>query len=151
MGAGIVLAYQVPRRMEDYDMAVTDPVADLLTRIRNANSAGHDHVEVPASRLAVEIIKILQSEGFIKNYELVKDQAQNRVRISLKYGPRREKVITNLKRVSKPGLRVYSKRGDLPRVLGGLGIAIISTSKGVVTDRQARQLRVGGEVLCYVW
>ncbi len=132
-------------------MAVTDPIADLLTRIRNANSAGHEQVEVPASRLLLEIIKILQSEGFIKGHELVKDQAQNRVKISLKYGPQREKVITNLKRVSKPGLRVYSKRGDLPRVLGGLGIAIISTSRGVITDREARRLGVGGEVLCYVW
>lgn len=132
-------------------MAVTDPIADLLTRIRNANSAGHEQVEVPASRLILEIVKILQSEGFIKGYELVKDQAQNRIKIALKYGPHREKVITNLKRVSKPGLRVYSKRGDLPRVLGGLGIAIISTSQGVITDREARRRHVGGEVLCYVW
>ncbi|MBP6964794.1 MAG: 30S ribosomal protein S8 [Armatimonadetes bacterium] len=132
-------------------MAVTDPIADLLTRIRNANSAGHDYVEVPASRLISEIVTILQSEGFIKSHELVKDKSQNRIRIALKYGPRKEKVITNLKRVSKPGLRVYSKKGDLPRVLGGLGIAIISTSRGVITDREARKLRVGGEVLCYVW
>lgn len=132
-------------------MAVTDPVADLLTRIRNANSAGHDQVEVPASRLIVEIIKILQSEGFIKTHELVKDKAQSRAKIALKYGPHKEKVITNLKRVSRPGLRVYSKRGDLPRVLGGLGIAIISTSRGVITDREARRLHVGGEILCYVW
>ena len=132
-------------------MAVTDPVADLLTRIRNANLAGHEQVEVPASRLILEIIKILQSEGFIKGYELVKDQAQNRAKMSLKYGPHKEKVITGLKRVSRPGLRVYSKRGDLPRVLTGLGIAIVSTSKGVITDREARKLRVGGEILCYVW
>ena len=132
-------------------MAVTDPVADLLTRIRNANRAGHDNVEVPASRLILEIIKILQSEGFIKSNEMVKDQAHSRVKIGLKYGPHKEKVITDLKRVSRPGLRVYSKRGDLPRVLGGLGIAIISTSKGVITDREARKLRIGGEILCYVW
>lgn len=132
-------------------MAVTDPVADLLTRIRNANRAGHEQVEVPASRLILEIIKILQSEGFIKSNEMVKDQAHSRVKIGLKYGPHKEKVITDLKRVSRPGLRVYSKRGDLPRVLGGLGIAIISTSKGVITDREARKLRVGGEILCYVW
>jgi small subunit ribosomal protein S8 len=132
-------------------MAVTDPVADLLTRIRNANRAGHDQVEVPASRLILEIIKILQSEGFIKSNEMVKDQAHSRVKIGLKYGPHKEKVITDLKRVSRPGLRVYSKRGDLPRVLGGLGIAIISTSKGVITDREARKLRIGGEILCYVW
>lgn len=132
-------------------MAVTDPIADLLTRIRNANSANHDQVEVPASRLLLEIIKILQSEGYIKSYELVKDKAQNKVKISLKYGPHREKVITQLQRISKPGLRVYTKRGDIPRVLGGLGIAIISTSRGVITDREARKLHVGGEVLCYVW
>ena len=132
-------------------MAVTDPVADLLTRIRNANRAGHDFVEVPASRLILEIIKILQSEGFIKSNEMVKDQVHSRVKMGLKYGPHKEKVITDLKRVSRPGLRVYSKRGDLPRVLGGLGIAIISTSKGVITDREARRLRIGGEILCYVW
>jgi small subunit ribosomal protein S8 len=132
-------------------MAVTDPIADLLTRIRNANSADHEQVEVPASRLIVEIIKILQSEGFIKGYELVKDKAQNKAKISLKYGPRREKVITQLQRISKPGLRVYTKRGEIPRVFGGLGIAIISTSRGVITDREARKLGVGGEVLCYVW
>lgn len=132
-------------------MSVTDPVADLLTRIRNANSAGHDQVEVYSSRLNLEIVKILQSQGFVKSYEVIKDKAQNRVKINLKYGPRREKVITNLKRVSKPGLRVYTKRGDLPRVLSGLGIAIISTSRGVMTDRDARRLGVGGEVLCYVW
>lgn len=132
-------------------MSVTDPVADLLTRIRNANSAGHDQVEVYSSRLNLEIIKLLQSQGFVKSYEVIKDKAQNRVKINLKYGPRREKVITNLKRISKPGLRVYTKRGDLPRVLSGLGIAIVSTSKGVMTDREARRIGVGGEVLCYVW
>lgn len=129
----------------------TDPVADLLTRIRNANSANHDQVEVYSSRLNMEIVKILQSEGFIKNYEIIKDKAQNRIKIGLKYGPRREKVITNLKRISKPGLRVYTKRGEIPRVLGGLGIAILSTSRGVMTDRGARRLGVGGEVLCHVW
>lgn len=132
-------------------MSITDPVADLLTRIRNANSAGHDQVEVMCSRLNLEIVKIMQSEGFIKSYEILKDKAQNRVKISLKYGPRREKVITNLKRISKPGLRVYTKRGDVPRVLGGLGIAILSTSKGVMTAREARRQGIGGEVLCYVW
>lgn len=134
-------------------MSITDPVADLLTRIRNANSAGHDTVEVGYSRLNLEILKILQSEGFIKSFETVtaKDKAQNLIKVVLKYGPRKEKVITNLKRVSKPGLRVYTKRGDVPRVLGGLGIAILSTSKGVMTDREARRLGVGGEVLCYVW
>ncbi|MCL6629165.1 MAG: 30S ribosomal protein S8 [Armatimonadota bacterium] len=132
-------------------MSHTDPVADLLTRIRNANSAGHETVEVLGSRLNLEIVRILESEGFIKSYEVVKDNSQSKIRLTLKYGPRKEKALTNLKRVSKPGLRVYAKRGDLPRVLGGLGIAIISTSKGVVTDREARRLGVGGEVLCYVW
>jgi len=132
-------------------MAVTDPVADLLTRIRNANSAGHDHAEVLHSKLGLAIIKILQSEGFIRSYEVQKDRAQNRIRVNLKYGPRKEKVITNLKRVSKPGLRVYSKRGDVPRILGGLGMAILTTSKGVMTDREARRLGVGGEIMCYVW
>jgi small subunit ribosomal protein S8 len=131
-------------------MSVTDPVADLLTRIRNANSAAHDQVEVMSSRLNLEMVKILQSEGFIKSYEVVKDKTQDRIRIALKYGPRKEKVINNLKRVSKPGLRVYTKRGEIPRVLGGLGIAIISTSKGVMTGREARKLGIGGEVLCYV-
>jgi small subunit ribosomal protein S8 len=132
-------------------MSVTDPVADLLTRIRNANSAQHDNVEVMASKLNMEIVKILQSQGFIKNYEIVKDVTQNRIKIGLKYGPKREKVLTNLKRISKPGLRVYTKRGEIPRVLSGLGIAILSTSRGVMIDREARRLGVGGEVLCYVW
>jgi len=132
-------------------MSVTDPVADLLTRIRNANSAGHDHVEVYSSKLNMEIVRILQSQGFIKSYEIIKEQSYNKIKISLKYGPKREKVITNLKRISKPGLRVYTKRGDVPRVLGGLGIAIVSTSRGVMIDREARRLGVGGEVLCYVW
>lgn len=132
-------------------MSVTDPVADLLTRIRNANAAGHEQVEVLASRLNLEIVKILQSEGFIKGYEILKDKAQNRIKVSLKHGPHKENVITDLKRVSKPGLRVYTKRGEVPRVLGGLGIAILSTSRGVMTDREARRLGIGGEVLCYVW
>lgn len=132
-------------------MAVTDQVADLLTRIRNANMAGHDQVEVMSSRLNVEIVKILHSEGFVRGYDIIKDKTQNRIKVALKYGPRKEKIITDLKRVSRSGRRVYTKRGDVPRVLGGLGIAIISTSSGVMTDRKARQLGVGGEVLCYVW
>jgi small subunit ribosomal protein S8 len=132
-------------------MTVTDPVADLLTRIRNANSANHDVVEAPASKLNTEIVKILQSEGFIKGFEMVKDAKFPTVRVHLKYGQRREKVITNLKRVSKPGLRIYSGRDTLPRVLRGLGIAVVSTSRGVMTDREARKLGIGGEVLCYVW
>ncbi|MBI2842771.1 MAG: 30S ribosomal protein S8 [Armatimonadetes bacterium] len=132
-------------------MSVTDPVADLLTRIRNANSANHETVEAPASKLNMEIVKILQSEGFIKSYDMVRDAKFPTVRIHLKYGPRKEKIITNLKRVSKPGLRVYAKRHDVPRVLRGLGVAIVSTSKGVMTDREARRLGIGGEVMCHVW
>lgn len=130
---------------------ITDPVADLLTRIRNANMAMHDQVEVLGSKLNLEVVKILHSEGFIRNYEITKDKPQSRIKIGLKYGPRKEKVITDLKRVSKPGRRVYTKRGDIPRVLGGLGIAIVSTSRGIMTDREARRQGVGGEVLCYVW
>lgn len=129
----------------------TDPIADLLTRIRNANMAGHDYVEVLSSRLNLEIVKILQSEGFIRNFEVIKDKTQNRIRLGLKYGPHKEKIITDLKRISKPGRRVYTKRGDIPRVLGGLGIGILSTSRGVMTDREARRQGVGGELLCYVW
>jgi small subunit ribosomal protein S8 len=132
-------------------MAVTDQVADLLTRIRNANMAGHDQVEVLASRLGLEVVKILQSEGFVRNYEIIKGNTQNRIKVGMKYGSRKEKVITDLQRVSKPGRRVYTKRGDIPRVIGGLGIAILSTSSGVMTDREARKLGVGGEILCYVW
>jgi small subunit ribosomal protein S8 len=132
-------------------MTVTDPVADLLTRIRNANSAKHDFVEVPAARLSMEILRILRDEGFIKNFELVRDSKFPTARISLKYGPKQEKVLSNLERVSKPGLRVYAKRDKVPRVLRGLGVAIISTSRGVMTDRDARKQGIGGEVLAYVW
>ena len=132
-------------------MMVTDPVADLLTRVRNANLARHDFVEAPASKLNMEIVKILQSEGFIKGFEMVRDARFPAVRIVLKYGVRQEKVISNLKRISKPGLRVYAKRDKVPRVLRGLGVAIISTSRGVMTDREARKQGIGGEVLCYVW
>lgn len=132
-------------------MTVTDPVADLLTRIRNANSAKHDFVEVPASKLNMEIVKILQGEGFIKNFEQLRDRKFPTVKIALKYGPKQEMILSNLKRVSKPGLRVYAKRDRVPRVLRGLGVAIISTSRGVMTDREARKMGIGGEVLCYVW
>jgi len=132
-------------------MTVTDPVADLLTRIRNANAANHDYVEAPASKLSMEIIKILQSEGFIKSFDMVRNAKFPTVRVHLKYGSHKEKVITNLKRVSKPGLRIYTGRDRVPRVLRGLGIAIITTSRGVMTDRAARKLGVGGEVLCYIW
>ena len=129
----------------------TDPVADLLTRIRNANNAYHDSLEISGSKLKTEVVRILHEEGFIKGYEVVKDPKQDKLKVSLKYGPRRERVITNLKRVSKPGLRVYSGRDKLPRVLRGLGIAIVTTSQGVMTDKEARRRGIGGEVLCYVW
>ncbi len=129
----------------------TDPVADLLTRIRNANRANHESLQIAGSKLKLEIVKILQAEGFIKGYEVIKDPKQDQIKVVLRYGPKREKVITNLKRVSKPGLRVYAGRDNLPRVLRGLGIAILTTSQGVMTDRDARRRGIGGEVLCYVW
>jgi small subunit ribosomal protein S8 len=133
-------------------MPVTDPISDLLTRIRNANSANHDSLEVESSRIKAEIVRILQEEGYIKSYEIVKAPVQDKIKVTLKYGARnRERVITDLKRVSKPGLRVYASRDKLPRVLRGLGIAILSTSQGLMTDRQARKLGIGGEVLAYVW
>ena len=132
-------------------MAVTDPVADLLTRIRNANAANHETVEAPASKLNLELVKILQSEGFVKGFEMVRDAKFPTVKMYLKYGAKKEKVITNLKRISKPGLRIYTKQDKVPRVLRGLGIAIISTSRGVMTDREARRQGIGGEVICYVW
>jgi small subunit ribosomal protein S8 len=131
--------------------AITDPIADLLTRIRNAQRANHDQVEIPASKLKREIVRILAEERFITSYQDVPDDKQGRIRVQLKYGSRREPVITNLKRVSKPGLRVYKSADELKRVLGGMGIAILSTSKGVLTDAQARRAHVGGEVLCEVW
>ena len=130
---------------------MTDPVADLLTRIRNANMIYRETVDVPASKLKKAIVEILREEGFIKNYEVLQDGARQTLRIYLKYGNNRERVISGLKRISKPGLRVYAQKDEIPRVLGGLGIAILSTSKGVMTDRQARKLGIGGEVLCYVW
>ena len=132
-------------------MQITDPVADMLTRIRNANSAKHDTVDVPASNLKKDIAKILLDEGYIKSYEVVEDGTQGVIRIQLKYLAGKEKVISGLRRVSKPGLRVYAGADELPRVLKGLGIAIISTSKGVMTDKAARANHVGGEVLAFVW
>ncbi len=129
----------------------TDPIADLLTRIRNANNAYHDSLEISGSKIKVEVVRILQDEGFIKGYEVIKDPKQDRIKVSLKYGPRRERVITNLKRVSKPGLRVYTGHETLPRVLRGLGIAIVTTSQGVMTAKEARRRGIGGEVLCHVW
>lgn len=132
-------------------MVMTDPIADMLTRIRNANTVRHEKLELPASNMKKEIAEILKREGFIRDYEYVEDNKQGVIRIFLKYGPKNERVITGLKRISKPGLRVYVKAGELPRVLGGLGIAIVSTSKGVMTDKEARNQQVGGEVLAYVW
>ena len=132
-------------------MQITDPVADMLTRIRNANTAQHESVDVPASNLKKAIAKILLDEGYIKSYEVVEDGTQGVIRIQLKYLAGKEKVISGLRRVSKPGLRVYAGADELPRVLKGLGIAIISTSKGVMTDKAARANHVGGEVLAFVW
>jgi small subunit ribosomal protein S8 len=130
---------------------MTDPIADMLTRIRNANSVGHETVEVPASRMKRSIAGILKEEGYIGDFNLVEDNKQGVIHILMKYGHDKEKVISGIKKISKPGLRVYAKAEDVPRVLGGLGIAIISTSKGVISDKEARRLGVGGEVICYVW
>ena len=133
-------------------MTMSDPIADMLTRIRNANTAKHDTVDVPASKMKLAIANILVDEGYIAKYDLVEDGAFKTIRITLKYGAdKNEKVISGLKRISKPGLRVYANTEDIPKVLGGLGTAIISTNKGVVTDKEARKLGVGGEVLCFVW
>ena len=133
-------------------MPVNDPIGDLLTRIRNANAASHDSLEVDSSRLKLEIVRILQEEGFIKSYEVTKQPVQDKIKIYLKYGARnREKVITNLRRISKPGLRVYASKDKLPRVLGGMGVAIVSTSQGLMTAKQARRLGIGGEVMAYIW
>ncbi|NLM12304.1 MAG: 30S ribosomal protein S8 [Epulopiscium sp.] len=133
-------------------MTMSDPIADMLTRIRNANIAKHDTVDVPASKMKKAIADILLNEGYIKGYEIVEDGAKATIRITLKYGKdKNEKVISGLKRISKPGLRVFAGKDELPRVLGGLGTAIISTSKGVLTDRDARKLGVGGEVVAFIW
>ena len=133
-------------------MTTNDPIADMLTRIRNANTAKHDTVDVPASKMKLAIANILLDEGYIAKYDIVEDGNFKTIRITLKYGKdKNEKIISGLKRISKPGLRVYASKEELPRVLGGLGIAIISTNKGVVTDKEARQLGVGGEVLAFVW
>ncbi|MBR0381095.1 MAG: 30S ribosomal protein S8 [Eubacterium sp.] len=133
-------------------MTMSDPIADMLTRIRNANIAKHDTVDVPASRMKTAIAEILFKEGYIKSYEIVEDGGFQTIRIELKYGAdKNERIISGLKRISKPGLRVYAGTEDLPRVLGGLGIAIISTNKGILTDKEARKANVGGEVLAFVW
>ena len=132
-------------------MQITDPIADMLTRIRNANNAKHDTVDVPASNMKKSIAQILLDEGYIKNFQLIDDGTQGVIRITLKYGAGKEKVISGLRRVSKPGLRVYAGSDEIPYVLKGLGIAIVSTSKGVMTDKKARELHIGGEVLAFVW
>lgn len=130
---------------------VSDPIADMLTRIRNANMAQHEVVEVPASHVKKSIAEILKQEGFIRDYQYINDHKQGVLRLNLKYTRDSQRVLTGLKRISKPGLRVYAGKEDLPKVLGGLGIAVISTSRGVLTDKDAREVGVGGEVLCYIW
>ena len=131
---------------------MTDPIADMLTRIRNANTAKHDTVDIPSSKMKLSIAKILLDEGYIKKYDIVEDGNFKTIRITLKYGAdKNDKIITGIKRISKPGLRVYASKDELPKVLGGLGVAIISTNQGVITDKKARELNVGGEVLAFVW
>lgn len=132
-------------------MTMTDPIADMLTRIRNANSAGHKAVEMPASKEKKAIAEILLEEGYIKKVEYIDDDKQGMIKVALKYGEDKSRVIAGIKRISKPGLRVYVNKDEIPKVLNGLGVAIISTSKGVLTDKEARRAGIGGEVICYVW
>ncbi len=132
-------------------MTMTDPIADMLTRVRNASSVQHDTVDIPASNIKKAIARILLEEGYIKGYDVIEDGKQGLIRMQLKYGKNGEKVITGIKKISKPGMRVYADRNNVPKVLNGIGISVISTSKGIVTDKQARELGVGGEVICYVW
>lgn len=132
-------------------MVMTDPIADLLTRIRNANVVRHEILEVPSSNIKKAIANIMLQEGYLKNIEEYQDGSVSMLRLTMKYGQNKERVITGLKRISKPGLRVYTKNEDVPKVLNGLGVAVISTSKGIVTDRDARKLGLGGEVICYIW
>ena len=132
-------------------MVMTDPIADMLTRLRNANSVFHEEVAIPGSKTKKAIAEVLKEEGFTKDYTFTEDGKQGAITVSLKYGPNREKVITGIKRISKPGLRQYAKAAELPRVLGGLGIAIISTSKGIMSDKDARKAGLGGEVVAYIW
>lgn len=132
-------------------MTMTDPIADMLTRVRNANTVRHENVDVPASNIKKELARILLEEGFIKGYDVIEDGKQGLIRLQLKYGKNGEKVITGIKRISKPGMRVYADSHSVPKVLNGLGISVISTSQGILTDKQARELGIGGEVICYVW
>lgn len=132
-------------------MTMTDPIADMLTRIRNANIVGHATVDIPASKMKKSIAGILAAEGYIKGFDVIDDNKQGTIRIQMKYGADKERVISGIKKISKPGLKVYAKSDEVPKVLGGLGIAIISTSNGIISDKEARKLGVGGEVICYVW
>lgn len=132
-------------------MVMTDPIADMLTRIRNANQMRYEVVEMPASKVKKQILELLKSEGYIKDVEYVEDDKQGLIRVTLKYTENKERVIKGLKRISKPGLRVYAKANEVPKVLNGLGVAVVSTSKGIITDREARQQQVGGEILAYIW
>lgn len=132
-------------------MSMTDPIADMLTRVRNANSAFKSSASIPSSKKVVEIARIMKDEGYIEDYKVVPAQPQDTLEVVLKYGPKKQRTITGIRRISKPGLRVYAKKDELPRVLGGLGIAVISTSSGVMTDREARKAGVGGEVIAYIW
>ena len=133
-------------------MTMTDPIADMLTRIRNANTVGHETVEIPSSKMKVSIAEILKAEGFITDFEVIEDGKQGIIKVTMKYGAtKKEKVINGIKKISKPGLKVYAKANEVPKVFGGLGIAILSTSNGIISDKEARKLGVGGEVICYVW
>ena len=132
-------------------MTMTDPIADMLTRIRNANTAGHPTVEIPASKMKKSIAGILKEEGYIEDFEVIDDNKQGIIKVTMKYGADKERVISGIKKISKPGLKTYAKANEIPRVLGGLGIAILSTNQGVITDKEARKLQVGGEVLAFVW
>ena len=132
-------------------MQITDPIADMLTRIRNAGTAKHDSVDVPASKMKKSIAGILKEEGYIEDFEVIEDNKQGIIKVTMKYGADKERVISGIKKISKPGLKSYAKANEIPRVLGGLGVAIISTSKGVISDKEARKLGIGGEVICYVW
>ncbi|MGB4338465.1 MAG: 30S ribosomal protein S8 [Bacillota bacterium] len=132
-------------------MVLTDPIADMLTRIRNANTVYHEVVEIPASNIKLELARIMKEEGFIKDFDVVPGETQNVLRVTMRYGANKQRVIRGLKRISKPGLRVYVKKDEIPKVLNGLGVAVISTSRGLMTDRQAREAGLGGEVICYMW
>ncbi len=132
-------------------MVVSDPIADLLTRLRNANQVFHEKIDVPGSKLKRALVEILRNEGYVREFEWADDDKQGSIRVYLKYGPGKSRVLQGLKRISRPGLRIYAKKDEIPKVLGGLGIAILSTSKGIMTDREARRQGVGGEVLCYIW